>query len=228
MRSRFLFFCILLMIPTMFLTAQDAVLARVSGQVKVSADSVTWTVGEQGTVLEPGTVISTGFKSTALIKTADAEIEVSQLTRLTLEELTERDNTIHTTLFLNGGRINTEVSREKVRHDFTVRSPVATASVRGTGFSFDGRNLSVRHGSVLIQSGGRSVLTYRGDRVSVSVSGTPESRAGAMKRQTEVTALLTLAEGEEDETPVTGGSPARENLADEISTELADLSITVQ
>ena len=154
--------CIWGILSAAILTGQDAVLAKVTGQVKISADSRSWIAAKQGDTLAPGTVISTGFKSTALVKTDDAEIEVSQLTRLTLEELIQRDDTVHTTLFLNGGRINTQVSRERVRQDFTVRSPIATASVRGTGFSFDGRNLTVEHGSVLISAGGNRCLHGKG------------------------------------------------------------------
>jgi hypothetical protein len=211
MRKNIIIICLLILLPAMALTAQNAVLARVTGQVKISADSRTWTAARQGDRVTPGTIISTGFKSTALVKTTDAEIEVAQLTRLTLEELTRRGDTVQTTLFLNGGRINTEVSRENVRQDFTVRSPIATASVRGTGFSFDGRNLEVKHGSVLMQSGGRGVLTQKGDKITLGGSGQPESRSGAMKKQTEVKAVLAL-DSEDEEDLVTGGSSILDQL----------------
>ena len=205
MRKNIIIISLLILLPAMALTAQNAVLARIAGQVKISADSRTWTVARQGDRVTPGTIISTGFKSTALVKTEDAQIEVAQLTRLTLEELTKRGNTVQTTLFLNGGRINTEVSRENVRQDFTVRSPIATASVRGTGFSFDGRNLEVKHGSVLMQSGGRGVLTQQGDKLTLTGSGQPEGRGGAMEKQTEVKAVLSL-DSEDEEDLVSGGT----------------------
>ncbi len=208
------------------LAAQEAVLARVTGQVKISADSQTWITAKQGDSLPPGTVVSTGFKSTALIKTEDAEIEVAQLTRLTLEELSKKDDAVQTTLFLNGGRINTEVSRERVRQDFTVRSPIATASVRGTGFTFDGRNLAVRHGSVLMVAGRRSVLTQGGDRLSTTGSGEPESRAGGFKKQTEVGAFLIL-ESDGEEGGSSGDNSGLEKLLDQINAQDAELSIHV-
>jgi len=176
---------------------------EISGKVQVKQNSSAWQDASPGLQVPAGTMISTGFKSTASLNTGNAVIEVAQLTRLTIEELLTQDNTQTTSLFLNGGKINAEVSRENLRQDFTVRSSVATASVRGTGFSFDGRHLRVRHGAVMIQSGGRSVLAIQGDRIQTSATSKPGSRVNSLKEENEVVATLTLEEEDEEETTPT-------------------------
>jgi hypothetical protein len=176
------------------LTAQQATIEKLTGRVQLSRSGGGWTNAAEGQVIAPGTIVSTGFKSSAVLNTGDAKVQVAQLTRLTLEELTEKADSVSTTLFLNGGRINTEVSRERVRQDFTVRSPIATASVRGTGFGFDGRNLNVSHGAVLMVAGGGSVLALPGDIIKTGTSGSPASRLRALLEQTGVSAVLSVLE----------------------------------
>ena len=179
------------------LAAQQVTIERITGKVQISSGGA-WANASNGDVVAPGSIVSTGFKSTAVLNTGDATVEVAQLTRLTLEELIDQGDAVKTTLFLNGGKINAEVSRERVRQDFTVRSPIATASVRGTGFAFDGRNLSVTHGAVLVVAGGGTVLALPGDSIRTGDgTGTPPSRAEALAEQTGVKAVLDLL-NEED------------------------------
>lgn len=194
MKIRIMILLLCLILP--ILGADTVTLESVSGKVQIQ-DGSSWIDVAAGAVLSPGTVISTGFRSTAKLNTGSAIVDVEQLTRLTIEELITREDSVTTTLFLNGGRINAEVSRENLRQDFTVRSSVATASVRGTGFSFDGRRLQVAHGAVLMQSRGRSVLALRGDIIQTGGNGRPHNRVQALREQNQVKALLEL-ENEED------------------------------
>lgn len=178
------------------LAAESITVDAISGKVQIQQGS-SWVDISAGAELDPGTVISTGFRSTARLNTGSAIIEVAQLTRLTIEELISKEDSVTTTLFLNGGRINAEVSRENLRQDFTVRSSVATASVRGTGFTFDGRRLQVSHGAVLMQSRGRSVMAFRGDVFHTGNNGRPPSRVQALREENRVKAVLEV-EDEED------------------------------
>jgi ferric-dicitrate binding protein FerR (iron transport regulator) len=74
---------------------------------------------------------------------------------LTLAELTQRDNSEETTLYLHTGRIRAAVTPPTgQRIDFTVGSPTVTASVRGTSFEFDGRRIHVDEGRVLLAGAG--------------------------------------------------------------------------
>ncbi len=123
--------------------------ASVVGKVEYQAPSGAWKAVKVGDAIAPGGMVSVGFKSSAVIKTADAEITVKALTRLSIEDIVTTAGGTRTTLRLGSGSIHTEVAAPTgTKSAFSVRSPTATASVRGTGFEFDGRNLSVLHGAV--------------------------------------------------------------------------------
>jgi hypothetical protein len=94
-------------------------------------------------------MISTGFKSTALIALGNSTLLVRALTRLSLEEIQNIEGDESVSLYLQTGRVRANVNPPAGgKTDFTVRSPVATASVRGTSFEFNGENLSVDEGRV--------------------------------------------------------------------------------
>jgi hypothetical protein len=134
--------------------------------------SAEWRAAAPGDTLEKHTVISTGFRSTALISLGDSFLSIRPLTRLALEELVQKDNVEETRLYLRTGRVRAEVkSPEGVRADFTVRSPIATASVRGTSFEFDTLHLYVNEGLVRMESGsGQVVYVDEGQRSYVDES----------------------------------------------------------
>lgn len=194
MKIKMMIILLLAIIP--LLGANTVTVESVSGKVQIQQGS-SWVDVSAGSNLDTGTVISTGFRSTARLNTGSAVIDVEQLTRLTIEELITQEDSVTTTLFLNGGRINAEVSRENLRQDFTVRSSVATASVRGTGFSFDGRRLQVAHGAVLMRSRGRSVLAVRGDKIQTGNNGQPRSRVQSLREENRIAAVLDV-DDEED------------------------------
>ncbi|MDA3851477.1 MAG: FecR domain-containing protein [Spirochaetaceae bacterium] len=189
------FFILILLAAAFLLGAQTMTIESITGKVQVAQTAGQWADASVGQAVSSGAMISTGFKSTAALNTGDAVINVAQLTRITLEELVEDQDSVQTTLFLNGGRVNAEVSRERIRQDFTVRSPIATASVRGTGFDFDGRNLNVHHGAVLISRGGRSVLAIPGDYIRTGANG-PLSRKQSLALSTTVTATVAILQNE--------------------------------
>ncbi|MFP3042639.1 FecR domain-containing protein [Treponema primitia] len=127
-----------------------AIIRELMGTVEVKASGTAdWTAARQGMPLVKAASISTGIKSTAVIALGNSIITVRPLTRLSLEELTRNQDTEKVEIYIHSGRIRTEVTPPSGgKTDFTVRSPVATASVRGTSFDFDGENLSVASGRV--------------------------------------------------------------------------------
>jgi hypothetical protein len=137
--------------------AQTAVIREASGTVEVKAPGMTeWKAAAIGQTLDKASLISTGFRSTALIGIGNSTITVRPLTRLSLEEIAVKQNEEQVTLNLRAGRVRAEVRPPTGgKTDFTVRSPIATASVRGTVFEFDGTRLSVEEGRVHL--GGESV-----------------------------------------------------------------------
>jgi hypothetical protein len=134
---------------------QTAVLRNMSGTVEIKApNSSEWKPAVQGQQLEKTMVISTGFKSIALIALGTTTITFRALTRLTLEEIIQSQGSEEVKLYLETGRVRANV-RPPVggRANVQVRSPTATASVRGTSFDFDGTSLSVDEGRVHVASG---------------------------------------------------------------------------
>jgi hypothetical protein len=140
-----------------------------------------------GDTLTQDTIVSTGFKSTALITVGSSSIIVRPLTRLTLAELNSGEAAETINVNLQTGRVRVDVNPPAgTRTNMTVRGPSATASVRGTGFDFDTRNLAVRHGKVSFQGNKGGVM-----RVSAGSTSTVESNGKAADPITATTGTLT-------------------------------------
>jgi hypothetical protein len=123
-----------------------------------------------GGSISKDTVISTSFKSTAIISLGKSTLLIRPLTRLTLDELVQRGDNEQVRVTLQSGRVRADVTPPPGgRTDFTVKSPIATASVRGTGFDFDTVDLKVESGRVQYTgNGGQTVLVDRGERSYIS------------------------------------------------------------
>jgi len=150
-RGRFLLCSLLLALCSLLNAfAQQAVIREVSGAVEVKASGassfVTANVGDR---LAEDTVISTGFKSSALIEAGATLIAVRPLTRLTLTEIRSSMGNETLNVNLQAGRVRVDVNPPAgTRTSVDVSSPSATASVRGTGFEMDLRGIVVVEGRV--------------------------------------------------------------------------------
>lgn len=160
-----------------FITAAEltATITEIAGKVECKLPQQEWQTAKVGDVLPAGSLISTGFKSTAILKTESATLTVKPVTRLSLEDLVKSEGTTKTQMFLMAGRVKAEVTpKSGEKADFKIKSPTATASVRGTGFEFDGKNLLVDHGAVQFEaeSGvGVAQVVAAGELSSVSSTG---------------------------------------------------------
>jgi hypothetical protein len=145
------------------LFAQEAIIRELSGTVEVKAPgAAAWSPARAGQTISRQTMISTGFRSTAVIVAGNSVLMVQPLTRLTLRELQEAAGNEQVNIELRTGRFRADVRPPAGgRTDFTVRSPSATASVRGTIFDFDGINLQVAEGRVHL-TGGDGIGAYVG------------------------------------------------------------------
>jgi hypothetical protein len=169
-----------------FLCAQEseAYIREFTGTVDVKVGTAAWRAARTGERIAKDTVISTSFKSTALIALGNSTLIVKPLTRLTLAEIQNMQGDESVDLYLHTGRVRAEVNPPvSGKTNFTMRSPTTTASVRGTSFDFDGVNLSVDEGRVYI-TGGDGTGTYVGaGHRSVSDPGTGRTTgAGEMVR----------------------------------------------
>lgn len=133
--------------------ADEAVVVAVSGKVEVSSGG-DWKALSVGQKVGTGDTISTGFKSSLTLeyKTANqsSTMELGPLTRISFDELVSNGDTDNVQLAMRAGSVRTTADRNSSsKLNFTVKSPVATASVRGTSFAIsnDG-NVSCARGSV--------------------------------------------------------------------------------
>ena len=175
--------------------AQNGVIREVTGTVELRrAGTAAFVPASAGDAIARDTVLSTGFKSSALVAVGSTVLTVRPLTRLTLAEITASAGTETLNVNLQTGRVRVDVDPPAgTRVSTTVRSPVATASVRGTSFEFDTHSLTVSEGTVafwgnqggekLVNAGGSSEITANGSAANpIAVSAaelTPPPYAGS-------------------------------------------------
>jgi hypothetical protein len=204
----FIFFLLLLIVSAsaLFGAAQNAVVVSASGKVEYKAEGAAWTAANKGTEIPLGSTISTGFNSNAVIEMGSSTLEVKPLTRMRLDKLAEQDGVVSTDLFLRVGRVKAEVKAiEGLQHNFTLKSPVTTASVRGTGFDFDSVNLRVRNGVVKMSNRFKHSSSYKGGE-SGSSDGTKPPQGGAEGREGDIIVSADTSDilgGGEDTDPTT-------------------------
>ena len=132
MKKVFVLLLVLFSTSIIFAATDVAVVNSVVGKVEVQVND-SWIQLKNGDILTSGSIISTGFKSSAVLYIGKSLIEVRALTRLTIEEIVEQNQNYNTTMFLDAGNIKADIKKsENKRVGFKVRTSVATASVRGT------------------------------------------------------------------------------------------------
>ena len=168
--NRYKSILLIALIPALFFltagpAAAQAKVLRVSGKVEIKAPKGKWVQARQGMNVAAGSLIATGFKSSAQLELNKATLFVRQLTRLTLEEIAQKQNVVTTNLFIRTGGLEAEVKKgTDYTHDFKVRSPVSTAAVKGTRIRYDGMELSVKDGTaVLFNLLGQPMTVFDGD-----------------------------------------------------------------
>lgn len=133
--------------------AREAKIISLDGQVRIKKPGQDWQIAKSGMNLQINNQISTGFRSYVKIDTGNAQLTVQQLTRISLQELKEKQGETSTSLYLNGGKIRAQVKKSTGKLEtFKVSSPVSVASVRGTDFIYTGDTLDVLEGLVLYSS----------------------------------------------------------------------------
>lgn len=149
MKKKYVLLITMLFTGTLLFADLTAVVKNVSGKVEIKSPGGAWKKATAGMKIKKGYYISTGFKSEAVLVLGDSQVVVKQLTRMELEELVEKQGTVHTGLNLRVGRVRAQVNSSKgLKQQFTLKSPISTAAVRGTEFEYDGRNLTVYKGTV--------------------------------------------------------------------------------
>ena len=172
MRKYLLF--IILLLAGLFPAAasEKAVIKSFTGKVEIKTGS-SWIMVTEGMELVPGSMISTGFKSNAVLDLGSSEIFVKPLTRMSLDELSKSGNTVKTNLNLSLGRVKANVkTSEGLKHNFTLKTPVSTAAVRGTVFESGVRSLDVESGSIRYANMiGQQVTVLGGTSSQMGITG---------------------------------------------------------
>jgi hypothetical protein len=182
-------FMVILIFAGTFLSAQEASIREFVGTVEVKTPGASaWRAARTGERISKDTIISTGFGSTALIDLGNSTLLVRPLTRLSLGDLQNIQNNESVILYLETGRVRADVKHPADRKiDFSVQSPMVTASTRGTAFAFDGVNLNVDEGRVYF-TGGDGIGVYVGaGHQSVSDPATGKTVGAAELFQAELT-----------------------------------------
>jgi len=157
---------------------QNGVIREFTGDVELKhAGSSVFVPAAAGANVASNTIVSTGFRSSAVIVIGSSVITVTPLTRLTLAEIQRAGNSESVNVNLQAGRVRVEVSPPAgTRANFTVQSPSTTASVRGTTFEMDTDNINVDEGRVMVNgTGGVAVMVDGGNSTQSNPSGVPAS-----------------------------------------------------
>jgi len=173
--NAFLLMGFLLMGTSLCVFAQNGVIKQLSGTVELKrAKETAYVPAQAGDTVSENTVISTGFRSLAVIEVGGTSIQVRPATRLTLTEIRSLDSEESLQMNLRAGSVRVDVTPPAgSRSNTRVQSPNASASVRGTSFYFDTRNLRVTQGTVLFNgSRGYTIQVNAGSGTAVGWNGT--------------------------------------------------------
>jgi hypothetical protein len=153
--------------------AQTAgVIRELTGNVELkTAGSPVFIAARAGDEIEMNTIVSTGFKSTAVIETGDTLITVRPLTRLTLAE--------NLNVNLQAGRVKVDANpKAGTKANYTVQSSGATALVQGTSFEFDAHNIKMNEGTAVFRGiSGPAAIVKTGGENFIGADGRPSESA---------------------------------------------------
>lgn len=131
---KFLSALVLSMMVSSPIFAEDAIVTYVKGKVEVQRGD-TWVQLKVGDKIKESETVSTGIQSEAKIKYSGSLMAVGAMTRITMDQLSAGDNKEKVDVYLSTGAVRSKVTHDAdTRVSYTVRSPVAVASVRGTEF----------------------------------------------------------------------------------------------
>jgi len=159
---------------------QNGVIRELTGEVELKrSGSSAFVPASAGDAVASNTIVSTGFRSTAIIAIGSSLITVRPLTRLTLAEIQSAESSENISVNLQAGRVRVEVKPAAgTKTNLNVQSPSATASVRGTTFEMDTRNLRGIEGKVMLSgASGASVMVTGGNSSSSNIDGTVSNPA---------------------------------------------------
>jgi len=134
-----------------YVFADGATVTFVKGKVEVSRGD-SWVQLNIGDELKESDTVSTGFQSEAKIKYNGSLLSLGAVTRITLSELSKEKGKETVDINLSTGAVRSRVTHtEDTRVSYTMRTPAAVASVRGTEFLMqDSGKVTCYEGAVVV------------------------------------------------------------------------------
>ena len=172
----------MLLITCYLLPGQSGMIRELSGTVELkNPESAVFVPASVGQQLGEETVISTAFKSTALLEIGNSLVLVRPLTRLTLTEISSSSGMETLNVNLQAGRLRVDINPPAgTRASMSVMTPMSVSSVRGTSFEVDTRNLRVISGTVgFIGTSGQMVSIGSGFNIGIGEEGIARNPIGA-------------------------------------------------
>jgi len=166
----FLLLSLLLLGSTVPASAEDWVIAKISGEAWIAAPNAAAVRAASGMAIPEGAAFSTRHNGRAQLERGAESILVSPDTVITPQSATFLGTT--TTILQQTGQIELEVEKRNVKH-FTVKTPLLAAVVKGTHFtvsvSHQGADVRVARGLVEVSdlTTGRSADVGPGQKASV-------------------------------------------------------------
>ena len=165
---------IIFLLASFCVFAQNGTIRELNGTVEIKKPGTSsYVAAKAGDRVSQDTIISTAFKSIALVEIGSAVIMVQPLTRLSLTEISTSTSSETINVNIQTGRVRVDLNPPAGKKaSMTVSSPSATASVRGTSFDFSTQNIYVQHGSVSFTGNrGKSLLVNTGADSQVKTDG---------------------------------------------------------
>ena len=194
-------------------SALEAKFVSIEGKVEILEGGM-WIPVEEGDIIqERGAVISTGFKSNAVVSVKGTNFTLGPLTRITIENMVAMENKDSTQIYIDSGSLKANVSSSDGRKvGFKVRSAVATASVRGTEFKVTSSG-RLSAGLQKPDFGGpeaSSAEVAKSEDNSTDVAPSEESNAGTVASANETSDGNVVAEEHPESTPFTSSAEVGE------------------
>jgi hypothetical protein len=169
-----LLFVTIFILTGLHVFSQEAFIEQLTGTVEIKQPMEdSFKAAAKGDRIFQETVVSTSFKSFAIIKIGSTTITVRPLTILSLTEIQKSAEAETVNVNLQAGRIRVDVKPPAgTKAIMSVSSPVSTASVRGTSFEMDTNNLYVSEGAVTFTGNrGQNVVINAGETSHVERTG---------------------------------------------------------
>ena len=153
------------------------VILELTGNVDLKpAGSSSYTRAGIGDEVAFNTIISTGFKSSAVIAVGNSTITIQPLSQLSISD--------NSNINLQTGRIiieSNELASDGAAAIFTVQSPGTSSSVRGTNFEFNTVNMKAKKGRVSFSGiSGPAVIVQEGREDALGDDKKPAGSSSAV------------------------------------------------